>query len=183
MPTSEQKIPNKPLSGEDVSALIRHEVREMVSKAAEDLEETLRAKLASDAVFGKTYSHPRVRIEIDLKFHFASIHMPPRTFQFASGQGPDPAKIAEADESSHFVEGTRRELTVDNPNAARQRAEVPVTLVEIQKPDPGKMFGEIHEHKIPVTGSPVELQPVDTDTTQQLAKEKRVPQDRRLRRP
>lgn len=182
MPTSDQRIPNSPLSGTESASVALREVEDQIEKAKQNLLAGLRSRFDSDAVFGRTYGHPRLKIESTLIFHWASTALPgPKKIEMSSSQGYDPNKMNEYQNADHFVESTTRELSVDNPNAVRAHAGLPVQIQEAKRPGPDQMIGDLVEHSIPVTGAP-EISVKETDHSERVAKEKKIAPERRLRK-
>lgn len=181
MPLTERKIPNGPLSGTEVAEVAIREARDMMRRVEENALATIRTRLAGDGVFAKNYGHPRVIIEIDIRFHWATVSIPKTVLSFAEACGSPDALIDHPD-SEHYVEGVTREIEVSNPNAVRARAGLPVVITESVRPGPQEIIGSLKEYSMPVTGAP-EVPVKETDTTEALAKEKRIPPpERRLRR-
>jgi hypothetical protein len=108
--------------------------------------------------------------------------MPPKKIENSVTRGyDDPAKLAGYERAEHFIESTTREVVVDNPNAVRGHAGLPVQIIEAIRPSVNELIGTLKEHSIAVVGAP-EVPVKETDNSEQVAKEKKIAPERRLRK-
>lgn len=175
MPTSDSKIPNLPLNGQELKEVVINSADELVAAAHESLMFALRGRMDNDAVFAKTYTHPRVRVSLALKFHFSNRHLPETEFQITTGEKPH-----ETNDAAHFVEATDRELSIDNPNLERLAAGIPFTETSVERPAPGEIIGKLKTTEIPVSKEdyPKPDSSVDTDVTDREVSKLGIPAEK-----
>jgi hypothetical protein len=180
MPTQEQKIPNRPLNGQELKAVCLKNADDLVQRAREKLAQALGDRIERDSLFAPTYIFPGVKIECSFRFHFRNRNLPKTEAGVVVTAGEGVNGVA----GSHFVDGVERSLEIDNPNLTRIDASLPFTEVEVKRAEPGEMFGKIETREIPVSGSyPSPTPPVDTDTTEHAAAELGIAEPQRLRPP
>ncbi len=177
MPTSESKIPNLPLNGQELKEVVISNADELIGSAHENALLALRGRMDADGVFGKTYTHPRVRITMALRFHFSNQHMPETKFEVGTGEKPHSDS-----EATHHVEAVTREIEIQNPNLERLAAGVAFKQIDVERPKPGELIGVVKETEIPVDKNdyPKPNAPVDTDTSDAAAASLGIPEERRI---
>ena len=181
MPTSDQKLPNKPLSGSELKEVTIKQSDELVAAAHEDLMFALRERLEKDQLFGPLYAHPRVKIKIRCDFIWSNINLPKQSIEVEVGQSPEGKG---ADEVS-FIQSTQRELEIDNPNLTRADSGIPFMQTVVERPKPDELVGTIREEEIKVDLEklPKPTPPVDTDKTEELESYLGLPEEKIIRRP
>lgn len=179
MPTTDQKIPNRPLNGQELKAVCMKNVDDLTQSARVRLAAAIADRIDRDSLFAPTYAFPGVKIEVSFKFHFRNRNLP-KTELIASATAGDPI---EGTGGQHFVDATSRELEIDNPNLTRLEASIPFTEVEVKRAAPGEVFGKIETREISVdgTGYPKPTAPVDTDVSEHVAAAIGIPEANRLR--
>lgn len=179
MPTQSEKIPNKPLNGQELKAVCLKHADELTQKAREKLATALADRIDRDSLFAATYAFPGVKIEASFRFHFRNRNLPKTEFSVAAAEGESVSSPA----GTHFIEATNRELEIDNPNLTRLDAGLPFTEVEVKRAAPGEVFGKIETRELDVdgTGYPKPTPPVDTNTSEHVAAELGVKEANRLR--
>lgn len=168
MPTRDSKIPNRSLTGSELKEVVIKHSGELVGQAEENLMFALRKKMDSDQLFGKQYAHPRVKIRMRCDFIWTNINLPKTGF------------TSEAEADSVFLDSAEIELEIDNPNLTRADAGLPFEQTVIDRPGPGQNFGGIRKEEIPVDTEnlPKPTPPVETDKTDDLAGELKVPAEK-----
>ncbi len=185
MPTESQKVPNNPLTGAELKAVCLKHVRELMQQTEVELIAAVEERMSRDQLFSPApYTHPRARVEINFKFHWANKNLPQTEFKVQSGlepTGPEVFPISEATES--FVSGVHREFTIESPNLERLAAGLPINQVESVKPKPGEMFGSFKTTEIPVNPEdyPKPNPPKDEDITEFVAADLKIPEAKRIR--
>lgn len=180
MPTQAEKIPNKPLNGQELKAVCLKNADDLVQKAREKLAAALSDRIDRDCLFAPTYAFPGVKVSVSFKFHFRNRNLPQTELDVVviDGEGVNGSG------GMHFVDGVDREIEIDNPNLTRIDAGLPFTETETKRAEPGEMFGKVETREIPIGGSyPAPTPPADTDTSEHVASEIGVPEPQRLRAP
>src|SRR6516165_4756806 len=130
MPTAAQKIPNNPLTGNEVAELTIIESDAGVHALASKLREELKSELSRNALFSRMYTHPRAKIDVTVKFRWSNISVPATQISVSSATRPEPS----ADDPIHHIDGIRREITVENPNLTRVHNGLPITINDVKRP-------------------------------------------------
>ncbi len=179
MPTTEQKLPNNPLNGEELKRIVIASADQLAANQHEELMFALRGRMDRDPVFSKQYAHPRVRVELTIKFHFSNRHVPETEIEIKGGEAPHTEEDA-----SHYVGSVHREIDVANPNLERLAAGIPFTQSVVDKPKPGEIIGTLREVVIPVAAEdyPKPESVTDTDLSEQEIKKLEVPEAKVIRR-
>ena len=133
----------------------------------------LRKKMDADSVLGPYYGHMRPQVRIKVDFIFKNINLPKTGFQ------------VEAEADWAILDSTERELLIDNPNLTRAAAGLPFTHTVVDESGPDRNFKALKKEEIPVDTSniPEPTPPVDTDKTEVLAEELKVPEEKIVRGP
>ena len=179
MPTQSEKIPNKPLNGQELKAICLKNADELTQKAREKLTAALADRIDRDSLFAATYAFPGVKIEVSFRFHFRNRNIPKTEFSVSATEGESVTSPAGA----HFIDATNRDLEIDNPNLTRLDAGLPFTEIEVKRAAPGEVFGKIETRDLDIdrTGYPKPTPPVDTNTSEHVAAEFGVTEANRLR--
>lgn len=180
MPTSAQKIPNRPLDGEEVKTLTLMESVELIDEIGVSLQAALKTEMERNQLFTKQYGHPRVRIELTAKFHWSNINIPKKEIAVSAESSPAPKQ----EDANHYIAGIRREIEIDNPNLTRAHLGLPISVTEVKRPGPNEQFGTIEHIPVSINAAdyPEPTPPRDTDISDSVAGEKKIPRDRRIGR-
>jgi len=180
MPTTDSRIPNNPLTGAELKAVCVKHVRELMAQTETELIAAVEERMSRDQLFAPSpYTHPRVRVELEFRFHWSNKNLPATRFMVVTGQTDDQAANV-----TEFVSGTKREIEIQSPNLERLAAALPINQVESVKPKPGEMFGSFKTTEIPVNAEdyPKPNPPKDEDVTEFVADDLKVAGPTRLRK-
>ena len=180
MPTNEQRVPNNPLTGAELKAVCLKHVRDLMLQTEAELIAAVEDRMSRDQLFAPSpYTHPRVRVELEFRFHWSNKNLPTTRFMVVTGRTDD-----QTDDVTEFVSGTKREIEIQSPNLERLAAGLPINQVESVKPKPGEMFGSFKTNAVPVNPEdyPKPNPPKDEDITEFVADDLKVTGPTRLRK-
>lgn len=179
MPTSEQRVPNNPLTGAELKAVCLKHARDLMQQTEAQLISAIEGRMAKDQLFAPSpYTHPRARVKINFEFIWSNKNLPVTKMSIGVG---DTADYPDAD--TVFVSGVNREVSIESPNLERLDTGLPIKQLESVKPKPGEMFGSFKETEIPVNAEdyPKPNPPTDEDTTEFVAADLKIPEAKRIR--
>jgi hypothetical protein len=180
VPTQAEKIPNRPLNGQELKAVCLKNADDLVQKAREKLAAAISDRIDRDSLFAATYCFPGVKVEVQFRFHFRNRNLPKTEFGAVAIAGEGTNGVG----GEHFVEATDRMFEIDNPNLTRIDAGLPFTEVEVKRAEPGEIFGKMETKEIPISGTyPAPTPPVDEDRSEHVAAEIGIPEPQRMRPP
>lgn len=178
MPTSDQAVPNKPLTGAELKTVCLKHVRELIQKTETELIAAIEERMSKDQLFAVgPYTHPRAHVKINFEFVWSNKNLPATKFPVSVGE------VAEPDATEAFVSGVSREFSIESPNLERLAAGIPITQIESIKPKPGEMFGSFKQTEIPVNAEayPKPNPPKDENTSEFVAADLKIPESKRIR--
>ncbi len=166
MPLSNERVPNKPLTGAELKEYVL---------------QMLRARMDADCVFGAGVAYPRVAFTISVKFHFTNPHQPKYELKLpvrpnGAIEGEPPLKDVQP-EDEQVVTAFERSVEVDNPNLVRVHAGLPITVTAKIPAAPGEIFNRVEQREVKYDPEqyPKPDSPVDVDRTVETAKEWGLP--------
>lgn len=159
MPTSKEVVPNRPLAGHELKAILIRELDSMLS---------------NDGMFSSHLAYRRVAYEISVKLHVDNPQYPShkntRISHNPARNAPDESQAVFApplkDPSPESqVAAVTRERVIDSPNVARLENDLPVTITAVNRQTGAVEEKQVRYDKEGLTPVP----PKDTDISQQVA--------------
>lgn len=165
MPTSNETVPNRPLSGIEAKQIILADVKTMLDR---------------DGMFTEHIAYGRLGYEIVIKLHMDNPAYPEHMSAVRSKKEPSRPKQIETPPLSNpppsgesIVVGKKRERMVDSPNKERVRRGMPVTVTARSTETGHYEDKQLHYDPSALTESDRDLDQgaTDTDVTEKLKKE------------
>ncbi len=163
MPTSRERVPNKPLTGAEVAKVII---------------ERITRRFADDGTFNEMYAYREVAFDIKVRVHLGEpvgahdvvTEGVVRDGEVERGAPPLPTENGEvvAFDLHHEVE---------SPNLERVALGLPITIAAHAPSAPGDIFPRIEQHEVKYDPDsyPKPEPPVETDKTAETAEQWKVP--------
>lgn len=156
MPTRNELIPNRPLNGIELKQLILNDVASILNR---------------DGMFREHMGYGRISYDVTIKLHLDNPSYPEHVIQVASqppskqevqagnlNRNNTPFPLDPPPTGEEFVDGFKRERTIDSPNQARLEHDMPVTVMHKDT-----KTGHMVESKVHITSDGVEPTKVKDD--------------------
>jgi hypothetical protein len=193
--TKQEKIPNLPLSGWELSVYVRSMFKKVLeqrgvldSSEIELVLNPLTAAMQNDCFFSGSFMYPKVSFEIAAQFHrigdrfaysvqplfkTANPLQPTHTPFIRRLPGTPPPPVVFTPEDEHVVDCFTALSAVDNPNLVRVHNGMPVSVTASVPPAVGELFGKIERHEVRYdpTDYPPLPDPAVTDQTEAFARQ------------
>lgn len=158
MPLSSERIPNKPLNGQELAQVIVDNVREV---------------LARDCFFMKTVAYTRCAFSFTITVHGAGLLQPVEVKSQVRAVGAIEGEVPleNADDDSQFA-ALQRDVAVESPNLTRIHHGMPITTtVRVPPATVENPFPSFQERKIEYAPGdyPPLPEPIDKDVTEREA--------------